>query len=143
MTHSIFSQNGKLDLSAAKKFHGASMTCSAITIIRTSSGDRTKISKGLLADLGNPSWLDFYLTDNQVIIVPASDKAADSMKVGKNEIVYNAQLAREIMEVAGIDFPENKSTPIGSYTLEAIDEETQAAVVTFNSSTTHAVDTAD
>lgn len=138
MTHTIFTQNGKLDLSAAKKFHSATSSGGALVIIRTNgSGDRTRPSKSLLADLGNPSWVDVYLTEEQVIIVPSTENAADSFKIGKGDILYNTQLAKEIMQIAGIEFPENKSTPCGSYTIEAVDDTTKAAVVTFGNSTTH------
>ena len=141
MTHNIF-KDGKLNLAAAKKFHSAS-SGGAITIIRTNgSGDRTRPSKSLLTDLGNPSWVDVYLTEEQVIIVPSTENAVGNFKVGKGEVLYNTQLANEIMQIAGIEFPENKSTSCGTYTIETVDDTTKAAVVTFGNSTTHAVDTA-
>ena len=142
MYNSIFSENGKLNLSAAKKFHSAS-SGGAITIIRTNgSGDRTRPSKSLLTDLGNPSWVDVYLTEEQVIIVPSMENSADNFKIGKGDVLYNTQLAKEIMQIAGIEFPENKSTSCGTYTIETVDDTTKAAVVSFGN-TTHAVDTAD
>ena len=143
MISNIF-KDGKLNLSAAKKFHSASSSGGAITIIRTNgSGDRTRPSKSLLADLGSPSWVDIYLTKDQVIIVPLTESTADSFKVGKGDVLYNTQLANEIMQIAGIEFPENKSTSCGTYTIETVDDTTKAAVVTFGNSTTHTVDTAD
>ena len=143
MYNSIFSENGKLNLSAAKKFRSASSSGGAITIIRTNgSGDRTRPSKSLLADIGNPTWVDVYLTGELVVIVPSTENSADSFKIGKGDVLYNTQLAKEIMQIAGIEFPENKSTSCGTYTIETVDDTTKAAVVSFGS-TTHAVDTAD
>ena len=143
MISTIF-KDGKLNLSAAKKFHSASSSAGAITLIRTNgSGDRTRPSKSLLADLGNPKYVDVYLTKTQVVIVPSTENATDSFKVGKSDVLYNTQLANEIMKIAGIEFPENKSTSCGTYTIEAVDDTTKAAVITFDNSSTHAVDTAD
>ncbi len=144
MTHNIFSKGSNLNFANARKFHNsASPSGGATTIIRTSSGDRTRPSKSLLAGLGNPKYVDVYLTETQVIIVPLTESTADSFKIGKGDILYNTQLANEIMQIAGIDFPENKSTSCGTYTIEAVDDTTKAAVVTFGNSTTHTVDTAD
>lgn len=144
MYNPIFHENGNLNLAAAKKFSSATSSGGAITIIRTNgSGDRTRPSKSLLADLGNPTWVDVYLTETQVIIVPSTENAVGNFKIGKGDILYNTQLANEIMQIAGIEFPENKSTSCGTYTIEAVDDTTKAAVVTFGNSTTHTVDTAD
>lgn len=46
MYNPIFYENGKLNLSAIPKFHGSTTSSGAITIIRTSSGDRTRLAKG-------------------------------------------------------------------------------------------------
>ena len=44
MTHNIF-KDGKLNLSAIPEFHGSTTSSGAITIVRTSSGDRTRLAK--------------------------------------------------------------------------------------------------
>lgn len=47
-------KDGILDLSSATKFEDVA-TNGYITIIRSTSGDRTKLSKGLLKSIGKPN----------------------------------------------------------------------------------------
>lgn len=141
MTTTIFNKDGMLDLSSATMFEDVA-TNGCITIIRSSSGDRTKLSKGLMESIGNPDAVQFYLTDEQVIVVPASGKSDRAVKVGKSAVIYNTQLSEKIMAVAGGDFPKNKSTKTGSFTVGKVDENTSAAVVTFGNSSAQTADAA-
>ncbi len=139
MTNSIILKDGILDLSSATKFEDFA-TNGCITIIRSTSGDRTKLSKELLKSIGNPKAVDVYFTDEQVIVVPAPEGSGGAVKIGKNEIIYNTQLAEKIMAVAGVNFQKNKSTKTGTFTVEKVDETTSAAVISFNSSTAQTAD---
>lgn len=139
MIKNLFTKDGVLDLSSATKFEDVA-TNGCITIIRSTSGDRTKFSKDLLKSIGNPNAVDVYFTDEQVIVVPAAEGSGGSLKIGKSEIIYNTQLSEKIMTVAGSDFPKNKSTKTGTFTVEKVNETTTAAVISFGSSTAQTAD---
>ena len=132
MTNNIFNSDGKLDLHKAVKFHYCP-TDGALTIIRTSSGDRTRLSPGLLKALDVPSEVEFYFTEDAVIVVPVTE---GGLKIGKGGIVYNSTLAAQIMKIAGGDYPENKSTAIGTFKIESVDDDVKGAVISFRNTTT-------
>lgn len=138
MTH-ILLKNGMLDLSSATKFEDVA-TNGCITIIRSTSGDRTKLSKDLLKSIGNPNAVAVYFTDDHVIVVPASEGTGGSVKIGKSEVIYNTHLSEKIMAVAGGNFPKNKSTKTGTFTVEKVDETTSAAVISFDNSSAQTAD---
>lgn len=139
MTNSIILKDGILDLSSATKFEDVAAN-GCVTIIRSKSGDRTKFCKGLLSSIGNPKAVDVYFTDKQVIVVPANEVSGGSIKFGKSEVVYSSNLSKKIMAVAGGNFPENKSTKTGTFTVEKVDKTTSAAVISFNSSSAQTAD---
>ena len=141
MANSIFNKDGMLDLSFATKFEDVATT-GCTTIIRSDSGDRTKFNNDLMQAIGTPKAVNVYFSEDQVIVVPATEGTKGSVKLGKGDVIYNSRLAAAIMKISGGTFPENKSTRTGTFTVEKIDENTPAAVISFGNSSDQTADAA-
>lgn len=124
------------DLTGAVALSNSSTTM-ALTITPTSSGVRVKPSAQLLEAIGNPEKVEVLQLDGNVIILPARTET-NALKVGKNRYLYDSALAKAIAKLAGVDFEareatgESKSVQIGSYEIQPINENTYAAVISFD-----------
>ena len=114
---------------------------STATLSTTSSNDgcitaincdspRLKIGKQLYSDLQNAERIEVLFTDEHVILIPARNENS-GIKLGKGNILYNAAIVRKIQKLAGIEETPG-STKIGSYHMQKFDENTVAAVISFN-----------
>ena len=116
-----------------------SSTNMALALVGIGNGLKTRISPQLLEEIGNPEKVEVLKVDGSIVILPARD-GMKSVKVGKNRYLYDAKLAAAIAKLAGIDFEareangESKSVRLGTYTLEALedDENVKVAVISFD-----------
>ncbi len=117
-----------VDLSTAT-LSTTSSTDGCITVINCDS-PRMKIGKELHSDLQNAERIEVLFTDENVVLIPARSENS-GIKLGKSNILYNAAIVRKIQKLAGIEETPG-STKIGSYHMQKFDENTVAAVISFN-----------
>lgn len=122
---------GYVDLSNAVEFEPSSSN-GCLTIIATSNSTRLQISKSILADLDEPEAVKIHIADKNIAIFSTQKDSHNSLKLGKGGIIYNTELAKKILQISGVDVKEKGSTKLGSYKLQKLDDDTLAAVVSFD-----------
>ena len=117
-----------VDLSTLTAYGNAnSDTC--LTAVDCES-PRMQLGKDLLEDIGSPEIVELFLTDKNVIVMKSRDDKS-GYKVRKHNTIYCAEFTRQVMLIAGIDRGSG-STKCGSYHLQQYDENTVAAVISFD-----------
>lgn len=111
----------------------------ALGLIPTGNGLRTRPSAQLMEDIGNPENVEVLMVEGNVVIMPARE-GTKALKVNKGRYLYDTELAKTIANLAGVDFEareangESKSVQVGSYEIQSVDDNTNAAVISFDKS---------
>lgn len=117
-----------VDLSTAIAFQSES-TNGCVTTIFTKNGTRTKLSRNLLEDIGDPEYVDVFFTEKNVIFCKSNGVSAFAVK--SDGIIYGTVLAKKIAELANIEIQTKGSAKAGTYHLQQLDDERIVAVVSF------------
>lgn len=117
-----------VDFSTAIAFQSES-TNGCLTLIFTNKGTRTKLSRNLLEDIGNPEYVDVFLTEKNVSFCKSNGISEFAVK--SDGIIYGTSLAKKIAELAGVEIQTKGSTKAGTYHLQQLGDERIIAVVSF------------
>ena len=124
---------------------GKNSTEGCLTLYPAGKGLRTRLSTQLYTELGNPTKLTILEKDGKLILMKPLT-AGSGTKVSDDRVIYDADAAARIAELAGIDFKAiiqeaevkatngekgSKSVHVGTYEFQPIDENTQVAVISF------------
>lgn len=119
-----------IDLNKVAAFSENTKSNSALTIIGTSQGDRTRLSAEMYKDIGSPEsvWIGF--AKSRLIIRKSLDGEADGVNgVSNGRIIYNTKLANKIKSLSKAEFKKNTSTGIGKYKLMKSEDGVVCAVI--------------
>ena len=111
----------------------------ALVLVDTGNGLRTRLSPQLLEEIGNPEKVEVVSVDDSVVILPARE-GNKALEVKKGRYLYDTQLAATIAKLAGINFEEreangeSKSVSVGTYEIGTSedDDSIKLAIVSFN-----------
>ena len=117
----------------------SSIANTALVLVDTGNGLRTRLSPQLLEEIGNPEKVEVVSVDDSIIILPARE-GNKALEVKKGRYLYDTQLAATIAKLAGINFEEreangeSKSVQVGSYEIGTsdVDDSIKLAIVSFN-----------
>lgn len=117
----------------------SSIANTALVLVDTGNGLRTRLSPLLLEEIGNPEKVEVVSVDDSVVILPARE-GNKALEVKKGRYLYDTQLAATIAKLAGINFEEreangeSKSVQVGSYEIGTsdVDDSIKLAIVSFN-----------
>ena len=117
----------------------SSIANTALVLVDTGNGLRTRLSPQLLEEIGNPEKVEVVSVDDSVVILPARE-GNKALEVKKGRYLYDTQLAATIAKLAGINFEEreangeSKSVQVGSYEIGTsdVDDSIKLAIVSFN-----------
>lgn len=117
----------------------SSIANTALVLVDTGNGLRTRLSPQLLEEIGNPEKVEVLSVDDSIIILPARE-GNKALEVKKGRYLYDTQLAATIAKLAGINFEEreangeSKSVQVGSYEIGTsdVDDSIKLAIVSFN-----------
>ena len=117
----------------------SSIANTALVLVDTGNGLRTRLSPQLLEEIGNPEKVEVVSVDDSVVILPARE-GNKALEVKKGRYLYDTQLAATIAKLAGINFEErvangeSKSVSVGSYEINTLedDENFKVAVISFD-----------
>lgn len=117
----------------------SSIANTALVLVDTGNGLRTRLSPQLLEEIGNPEKVEVLSVDDSVVILPARE-GNKALEVKKGRYLYDTQLAATIAKLAGINFEErvangeSKSVSVGSYEINTLedDENFKVAVISFD-----------
>lgn len=117
----------------------SSIANTALALVDTGNGLRTRLSPQLLEEIGNPEKVEVVSVDDSVVILPARE-GNKALEVKKGRYLYDTQLAATIAKLAGINFEEreangeSKSVQVGSYEIGTsdVDDSIKLAIVSFN-----------
>ena len=117
----------------------SSIANTALVLVDTGNGLRTRLSPQLLEEIGNPEKVEVVSVDDSVVILPARE-GNKALEVKKGRYLYDTQLAATIAKLAGINFEEreangeSKSVQVGSYEIGTsdVDDSITLAIVSFN-----------
>lgn len=117
----------------------SSIANTALVLVDTGNGLRTRLSSQLLEEIGNPEKVEVVSVDDSVVILPARE-GNKALEVKKGRYLYDTQLAATIAKLAGINFEEreangeSKSVQVGSYEIGTsdVDDSIKLAIVSFN-----------
>lgn len=122
--------NNFINLNDAEAF-SSNNSDGCVTIINVPTSKRIKFSKKLMEELGNPTSIEIFFIEQTMIVLAARDNVKNPISFSSGGIIYNGQLAEKIMSRSSAEFPEGKSVRVGSYEMQSVDENTQAAVISF------------
>ena len=106
----------------------SSIANTALVLVDTGNGLRTRLSPQLLEEIGNPEKVEVVSVDDSVVILPARE-GNKALEVKKGRYLYDTQLAATIAKLAGINFEEreangeSKSVQVGSYEIGTSDDD--------------------
>ena len=111
----------------------------ALVLVDTGNGLRTRLSPQLLEEIGNPEKVEVVSIDGSIVILPARE-GNKALEVKKGRYLYDTQLAATIAKLAGINFEEreangeSKSVSVGTYEIGTSedDDSIKLAIVSFN-----------
>ena len=111
----------------------------ALVLVDTGNGLRTRLSPQLLEEIGNPEKVEVLSVDDSIVILPARE-GNKVLEVKKGRYLYDTQLAATIAKLAGINFEEreangeSKSVSVGTYEIGTSedDDSIKLAIVSFN-----------
>lgn len=117
----------------------SSIANTALALVDTGNGLRTRLSPQLLEEINNPEKVEVVSVDDSVVILPARE-GNKALEVKKGRYLYDTQLAATIAKLAGINFEEreangeSKSVQVGSYEIGTsdVDDSIKLAIVSFN-----------
>lgn len=117
----------------------SSIANTALVLVDTGNGLRTRLSPQLLEEIGNPEKVEVLSVDDSIVILPARE-GNKALEVKKGRYLYDTQLAATIAKLAGINFEErvangeSKSVSVGSYEINTLedDENFKVAVISFD-----------
>lgn len=117
----------------------SSIANTALVLVDTGNGLRTRLSPQLLEEIGNPEKVEILSVDDCIVILPALE-GNKALEVKKGRYLYDTQLAATIAKLAGINFEErvangeSKSVSVGSYEINTLedDENFKVAVISFD-----------
>ena len=117
----------------------SSIANTALVLVDTGNGLRTRLSPQLLEEIGNPEKVEVLCVDDSIVILPARE-GNKALEVKKGRYLYDTQLAATIAKLAGINFEErvangeSKSVSVGSYEINTLedDENFKVAVISFD-----------
>ena len=117
----------------------SSIANTALVLVDTGNGLRTRLSPQLLEEIGNPEKVEVVSVDDSVVILPARE-GNKSIEVKKGRYLYDTKLAKTIATLAGINFEEraangeSKSVQVGSYEIGTSDDDDsiKIAIVSFD-----------
>lgn len=116
----------------------SSIANTALVLVDTGNGLRTRLSPQLLEEIGNPEKVEVLSVDDSIIILPARE-GNKALEVKKGRYLYDTQLAATIAKLAGINFEEreangeSKSVSVGTYEIGTSedDDHIKLAIVSF------------
>lgn len=128
----------KIDLTGAASIV-SSIANTALVLVDTGNGLRTRLSPQLLDEIGNPEKVEVLSVDDSIVILPARE-GNKALEVKKGRYLYDTQLAATIAKLAGINFEEreangeSKSVSVGTYEIGTSedDESIKLAIVSFD-----------
>ena len=117
----------------------SSIANTALVLVDTGNGLRTRLSPQLLEEIGNPEKVEVLCVDDSIVILPARE-GNKALEVKKGRYLYDTQLAATIAKLAGINFEEreangeSKSVSVGTYEIGTSedDDSIKLAIVSFN-----------
>lgn len=117
----------------------SSIANTALVLVDTGNGLRTRLSPQLLEEIGNPEKVEVVSIDDSIVILPARE-GNKALEVKKGRYLYDTQLAATIAKLADINFEEreanseSKSVQVGSYEINTLedDENFKVAVISFD-----------
>lgn len=117
----------------------SSIANTALVLVDTGNGLRTRLSPQLLEEIGNPEKVEVVSIDDSIVILPARE-GNKALEVKKGRYLYDTQLAATIAKLAGINFEEreangeSKSVSVGTYEIGTSedDDHIKLAIVSFN-----------
>ena len=117
----------------------SSIANTALVLVDTGNGLRTRLSPQLHEEIGNPEKVEVLSVDDSIVILPARE-GNKALEVKKGRYLYDTQLAATIAKLAGIDFEEraangeSKSVSVGTYEIGTSDDDDsiKLAIVSFN-----------
>ncbi|MCR5730512.1 MAG: hypothetical protein K6G20_09190 [Ruminococcus sp.] len=117
----------------------SSIANTALVLVDTGNGLRTRLSPQLLEEIGNPEKVEVLSVDDSIIILPARE-GNKALEVKKGRYLYDTQLAATIAKLAGINFEErvangeSKSVSVGTYEIGTSDDDDsiKLAIVSFD-----------
>ena len=117
----------------------SSIANTALVLVDTGNGLRTRLSPQLLEEIGNPEKVEVVSVDDSIVILPARE-GNKALEVKKGRYLYDTQLAATIAKLAGINFEEreangeSKSVSVGTYEIGTSedDESIKLAIVSFD-----------
>lgn len=116
----------------------SSIANTALVLVDTGNGLRTRLSPQLLEEIGNPEKVEVLSVDDSIIILPARE-GNKALEVKKGRYLYDTQFAATIAKLAGINFEEreangeSKSVSVGTYEIGTSedDDHIKLAIVSF------------
>lgn len=116
----------------------SSIANTALVLVDTGNGLRTRLSPQLLEEIGNPEKVEVLSVDDSIVILPARE-GNKALEVKKGRYLYDTQLAATIAKLAGINFEEreangeSKSVSVGTYEIGTSedDDHINLAIVSF------------
>ena len=117
----------------------SSIANTALVLVDTGNGLRTRLSPQLLEEIGNPEKVEVLCVDDSIVILPARE-GNKALEVKKGRYLYDTQLAATIAKLAGINFEEreangeSKSVSVGTYEIGTSedDDHIKLAIVSFD-----------
>lgn len=117
----------------------SSIANTALVLVDTGNGLRTRLSPQLFEEIGNPEKVEVISVDDSIVILPARE-GNKALEVKKGRYLYDTQLAATIAKLAGINFKEreangeSKSVQVGSYEIGTSDDDDhiKLAIVSFD-----------
>lgn len=116
-----------LDLSAATAMSKGT-TDGCLAIVPSGGSLRTRLTPQLWNEIGSPETVEILQLGNDLVILQARSEK-NAMKLGKGRYLYDNALALKIVALAGIT-PPTETTHVGRYTVQQVDANTKAAVIT-------------
>ena len=116
----------------------SSIANTALVLVDTGNGLRTRLSPQLLEEIGNPEKVEVVSVDDSIVFLPARE-GNKALEVKKGRYLYDTQLAATIAKLAGINFEEreangeSKSVSVGTYEIGTSedDDHIKLAIVSF------------
>ena len=116
----------------------SSIANTALVLVDTGNGLRTRLSPQLLEEIGNPEKVEVLSVDDSIVILTARE-GNKALEVKKGRYLYDTQLAATIAKLAGINFEEreangeSKSVSVGTYEIGTSedDDHIKLAIVSF------------
>ncbi len=118
-----------IDTNGFKKFKSQKLSSGAITIIRSGSGHRVRLSPTVYETLDNPTEVNIAFDQNKMVISTASEGSGEAT-VKQGRIIYDSELANMIMDLnPEIDYDAKGSTPCGTVTQAQVTDDGKSEVI--------------